>query len=108
VKSGELYIIKDFGGNYSLVRLAKGIYMGSKKVENLIAEDYFVDFQYLSPAEQKNQVLSLEADLFFNNGIHVSPEAACGECGEQIPAEEYKVCTRCGRLYCRLHRCSCQ
>jgi hypothetical protein len=108
VRSGELYIFKDIGGNYSLVRLAKGIYMGSKKMENLITEDYFVDFQFLSPAEQKNQVLSLEADIFFNNGIHVSPEAACWECGERIPAEEYKVCTRCGRLYCQSHRCICQ
>ncbi len=101
-------MMKDSDGNYSLVRLAKGIYMGSKKMENLITEDYFVDFQCLSPAEQKNQVQSLEADIFFNTGIHVPPEAACGECGQQIPAAEYEICIRCGRLYCQAHCCSCQ
>ncbi|WP_366163816.1 hypothetical protein ABXS71_12225 [Bacillus infantis] len=108
MKPGELYIMKGSGGNYSLVRLAKGIYMGSKKMKNLITEDYYVDFQCLSPVEQKNQVQSLEADIFFNNGIHVSPEVSCVECGQQIAAAENGVCTRCGRLYCQAHRCSCQ
>ncbi|MGD6857913.1 hypothetical protein ACQCVO_23010 [Bacillus infantis] len=107
MKSGELYIIKDSGGNYSLVRLAKGIYMGSKKMKNLIAEDYFVDFQCLSPAEQKNQVQSLEADLFFNTGIHVPPEAACGECALKVIASESDICTRCGTIFCYAHSCSC-
>jgi hypothetical protein len=108
VKSGELYIIKDIGGAYSLVRLAKGIYMGSKKMKNLITEDYYVDFQCLSPVIQKNQVQSLEADIFFNNGTHVSSEASCGECGQQMLAFESDICTRCGTLFCQTHSCSCK
>lgn len=107
MKPGELYIMKGSGGNYSLVRLAKGIYMGSKKMKNLITEDYYIDFQCLSPVEQKNQVQSLEADIFFNNGIHVSPIAACGECGQKVIASESDICTRCGTIFCHTHSCSC-
>jgi hypothetical protein len=107
LKSGELYIVKNSMDLYSLVRLTKGIYMADKKIENLMTEDYYVDFQYLSPKEQRNQLHSLEADLFFNTGVHMSPEAACGECGHMMPSSVSDICTRCGMLFCQRHSCSC-